>query len=175
MISLNLLSPAEKLDASLKWNYLIVRNIVIMLLVLAIIISGILHAAKIALTNHADDIRRQAELISAEHLGANNRINTINSIITELQTIQNSYKPVNPVMNAILADIPDGIQLTNFRLDVSSQQVILVGKAETRDSLLQLESQLKQNQIVKDIEVPLSNLLQKSNINFNLVGTLVIE
>lgn len=175
MISLNLLPPSEKLEASLKWNYLIFKNIILMLLLVSITLAVVIVAAKYTLTNKLTELETQVHLVNEELLEANQGIITINNSLSELHTIQNKYQPISPLIADILSSVGAGILLENFIINTASNEVIFTGTANTRDDLLSLEQQLQDNPLVEDIEVPLSNLLQRADIAFNLTGILSLE
>lgn len=60
--------------------------------------------------------------------------------------------------------IPQGIILKKFRID--PKEIVIGGVALKRDSLLALEKGLKEEEVFKEVESPISNFVSDINANF---------
>ena len=65
---------------------------------------------------------------------------------------------------------PNSIQISN--LSTKNYTVFLVGKAKTRDDLLNFKNKLGESTCFQNINVPLSNLVVKDNVDFQIDLTL---
>lgn len=101
----------------------------------------------------------------------------------ELSTYENKFKEINEsvtVLNKLYANhlhwtnvlvelgnvTPDGIYLED--LSTKNYQIFLLGKARTRENLLAFKANLEQSSCFKDINIPLSNLVVKDDIDFQM-------
>jgi Tfp pilus assembly protein PilN len=62
--------------------------------------------------------------------------------------------------------VPDGVYLTNF--STKDYVVFLVGKAKVRDDLLTFKEKLESSPCFESVNVPLSDLVDKENIDFQI-------
>jgi len=62
---------------------------------------------------------------------------------------------------------PAGINLTNLSYQTAQNKVVLNGQAKTREQFLNFKENLEKSQVFLEVESPLSNLINKENIDFN--------
>jgi len=74
------------------------------------------------------------------------------------------------VFNELNLIIPDDIFLK--QVEISEDMINIRGLAIYRESLLVLEEKLKENEIFKDVESPISNLIANENVAFEFKATL---
>lgn len=181
MIALNLLSPEERLDSSLKWNYLIVKNVILMVLVVTTAVALVLFSAKLTLRKRLAEAEVQLERINITRSQANKEIQSANQLIKELSTAQDSFMPWSSVLWELLQGVTPGIQLKAINLNKNTGTIILTGRADTRDQLLAFRDSLDQQEMITETDVPLTNLLKKEdidftvNIQFSVTDTLLYE
>lgn len=101
----------------------------------------------------------------------------------ELNKYEEKFKEVNEQTSALLkitvsqlhwdnvfkamdSTTPDGIMITNF--STKDYAVFLVGKAKSRDILLNFKEKLESNDCFSAVNVPLSNLVVKDDVDFQL-------
>ncbi|NTV40809.1 MAG: PilN domain-containing protein [Candidatus Moranbacteria bacterium] len=70
------------------------------------------------------------------------------------------------IFSHLSQDTPQGVVLESFAN--KDYSVFLVGKAKTRDQLLQFKENLEKDSCFGNVNVPLSNLVVKDNVDFQL-------
>ena len=65
---------------------------------------------------------------------------------------------------------PDNVQISN--LSTKNYAVFLVGKAKTRDDLINFKNKLEESTCFQNINVPLSDLVVKNNVDFQIDLTI---
>lgn len=90
----------------------------------------------------------------------------INDIDRALSSIQNGHLHWTNLFQKLGETVPEGIQLSN--LSTKNYAVFLVGKAKTRDVLLDFKNKLEEAACFKEVNVPLSNLVVKDNVDFQI-------
>lgn len=90
----------------------------------------------------------------------------INMEAALLLKIQSGHLQWTSVLKRLGTDVPDGVTVQNFAN--KNFNLILTGKAKTRDSLLEFKNNLEKDDCFEKINVPLSNLVVKDNIDFQL-------
>jgi Tfp pilus assembly protein PilN len=90
----------------------------------------------------------------------------VNTATASLLKIQAGHLYWGNVFKRMDADVPDGITVANF--STKDYSVFLVGKAKSRDILLNLKSNLESDACFANVDVPLSNLVVKDDIDFQI-------
>lgn len=98
---------------------------------------------------------------------------TKNEINTELRTIVNSipsYKISDKVINNILVSKTSGITFSQIIVNKingdNTQMIQIQGISKNRDSLRNFKTQLESNPNFTNVDLPVSNFLEKENLNF---------
>jgi Tfp pilus assembly protein PilN len=89
-----------------------------------------------------------------------------NAIDKVLRKIQSGHLRWVGLFRQVSDVTPDGIYISN--LSTKNYAVFLAGKAQTRDNLLDFKTRLEENECFQDINVPLSNLVVKNDIDFQI-------
>ncbi len=91
------------------------------------------------------------------------KINEETSTLLEIQAghLQWAY-----VLERLGSDVPAGIRVEN--LATKNYNVYLIGQAKSRDGLLDFKSKLEQDNCFENVNVPLSNLVVKEDIDFQM-------
>ena len=90
----------------------------------------------------------------------------INTETDVLLKIQAGHLHWHNIFEKLNADVPEGVVITNF--STKDYAVFLVGKAKNRDILLNFKSKLEADDCFDGIDVPLSNLVVKENVDFQM-------
>lgn len=100
------------------------------------------------------------------------RIGEANAILhrleTEYATAATSQNSVTKHMENIVETAPAGITLTHFSFEKDANHIMLRGRAATRNDLLQFVGIIRSNSSFHDVESPVENILQDSNVSFTL-------
>jgi type IV pilus assembly protein PilN len=90
-------------------------------------------------------------------------INTATAILNKLQQSHLSW---SNLIEVITKSTPDGIYLTDFAN--KDYQILLTGKARNRESLIAYKEALIASGCADNVNVPLSNLVNKTDVDFQL-------
>jgi Tfp pilus assembly protein PilN len=94
----------------------------------------------------------------------------VNALDQKLVKIKTGHMYWQQLFQKLSDATPDGIYVSN--LSTKDYKVFLVGKARTRDDLLSLKEKLETTECFKDVNVPLSNLVVKNDIDFQIDLTI---
>ncbi|MBI4779235.1 PilN domain-containing protein [Candidatus Falkowbacteria bacterium] len=168
MLTLNLISEELKKEIKLRHLYLFIKKINLTLIILTIIIAIILLAAKTILQIKFNDIVDQTTLVTKNNQGYNNKVKDINSKIDFVEKIQGDFIPWSNLLKTIADITPEDISLYYLKINFDEQTIKIKGKAGLRDSLLDFKQKMENISILKDIDFPIKNILEKENINFEI-------
>jgi Tfp pilus assembly protein PilN len=90
-------------------------------------------------------------------------INTTTAILNKLQQSHLSW---SNLIEVITKATPDGVYLTDFAN--KDYQIFLTGKAKNRESLIAYKEALIASGCADNVNVPLSNLVNKTDVDFQL-------
>ena len=90
----------------------------------------------------------------------------INSASSFLLQLQGGHLRWSNVLSHLGKTVPDGIVVDS--LFSKNYSVFLAGKAKTRDELLRFKGNLEKEPCFENINVPLSNLVVKDNLDFQI-------
>ena len=90
----------------------------------------------------------------------------INGVTQKLTKIQASHLHWENFFQQFSEVTPDGISMSS--LATKDFKVFLAGKAKTRENLLQFKSKLESSQCFSDVNVPLSNLVVRDDVDFQI-------
>lgn len=103
------------------------------------------------------------------------RIGEANALLRRLETeyaaAETSENSVTKHLENIVETAPAGITLTHFSFEKDTNRVLLRGRAATRNDLLQFVGIIRSNSSFHDVESPVENILQDSNVSFTLSFT----
>ncbi len=166
-ITLNLLPPEKKraLQSGLVMAY--AQTIVFILFLVTIFISGTLMSVRLLLNNDYEQLQKQAATASSsETTDIVTSIKQINAYLKDIDATQRGFIAWSKVLEDITPLIPADVLLD--RISVSDDnRVVLSGMAQTRDGALTLLKRLKEAPYLTNVVSPLSNILQKQNVEFD--------
>jgi len=145
------------------------------LIVLAVLISLYLLLGWLILHNDYADTVRQTGLSVDNSESYTDKVAAVNSQLNMVESIQNSYYPLSLVLDELASAIPPGITVSSAKIDRANQAIELQGLAHTRDDLLALKTELDDSDMFDEINLPISNILQKDNITFAITAKLIIN
>jgi Tfp pilus assembly protein PilN len=80
--------------------------------------------------------------------------------------IENDHFSFTQIFFLLDAIVPESVAID--RLTTKDYTVMLAGRAATRDDLLAFDARLKESACVKNVNIPLSNLLSQENVDFQI-------
>lgn len=166
MISLNLIPKDKKAELGLANFFITLKNIIILFLIITILVAISLLAIKAALQNHFNIIVGQSTLTTQFASSFNKGVQQFNRKVAAVKNIQNNYIVWTDFLIEFSKLIPNGTTINS--IDVSADKILISGQAKDRQDLLDLEKNLKKSKLFTNVEVPLEDLLKKSDIDFNI-------
>lgn len=173
MIKLNLLPSDHKKKLELanlkRLTLSLVSRIFVVLLAFTFILSAIFfYVAMLVryqeqlIKNKQEDAKMQLLISMEEKVSLANR---------KIERVDEKHRSVywTEIMESLADLVPSDIYLTGFHYGAENGEVRLSGWAPTRDRFLAFQDILKDSPLFAEVEVPLSNLLKQTNINFDLI------
>ncbi|MEI7891213.1 MAG: PilN domain-containing protein [bacterium] len=90
----------------------------------------------------------------------------VNDDSAKLLKIQTGHLIWSEIFNKLSSDMPENVYITDF--STKEYKIFLLGKAKNRDALLGFRDNLGNDSCFADINVPISNLVVKDDIDFQI-------
>lgn len=119
------------------------------------------HDASIVAKSLAESQDKYQELSSYEE-----KFKQVNNDAAKLLKIQSGHLHWAVIFNKLSDAMPEESLITDF--STKDFKVFLVGKAKSRDILLNLKGNLEADECFTDVNVPLSNLVVRDDIDFQI-------
>lgn len=171
MIKLNLLPPAQQDYLHYERIYLYCRRVALLFLTFTVFISGILLGARLLLQDNFSAVLTSNNNLNGHDYGIEQQISNINRDLRNVQTIQANFVKWSELMVDLSRVVPPNVQLSYLDLEQNNHTFNLTGLAAARDDYLKLQANLEQLPYLKNVSSPLTNLLQRTNVNFQFTGT----
>lgn len=178
MLSFNILPPEEKKFVSIlkrtkiAWVWGLTSLVCIACLALLLLPSYFMLAFEkeeilrtLAFTKESPIARRIAT--------AKKSIEFLKISASEFEKISKSTNHFSDILTDIVYALPGGITVSAMTLSAQTNELAIQGFADTRKSLVLLESSLKAIERVKNIEIPLASLVRDERIPFSVTVTLI--
>lgn len=178
MLILDLLPPKEKEQVNIKKAYSLAKDLIILSFLVAGVASVFLIGARYIIKGDLKNITEQNDLIILSYKELNQDTRKYNDELKRLSNIQKENVEFSEILLKITELTPQGITLNYLSLNLKDKKNIAVqirGFAENRDNLINFKKNLDSSPFIKDVELPISNLLKQKDINFELTATLIIE
>ncbi len=172
MISLNLLSPAQKEYLRYEHIYLSLRSVIFLILSFTVIVSGLFLAARLLLQDNYAEVLTATTRVNDRNRPVDQKISQLNTNLKGISDIQSNFIKWSDVLLAVTKAIPENVNITYLNLELKNQAFNLNGVARRREDFLKLQENLKQLPQLDYITSPTSNLLLRENVNFQLSGKL---
>lgn len=163
---LNLLSPEKRRHLHSLSNFQFIKNILEITLFILSIGGIILLGGQSVLQDHLDELTASMVTLQNQHAGINRDIKNINLVLSRTEKIQNKYQPITPLIPQIVSALPDEIILKTMTIDKDSEIIQLIGHSPNRDILLFFQQELEKIDWVDSVNLPISQLTEKEDIEF---------
>ncbi|MBU0963477.1 hypothetical protein KKC06_00350 [Patescibacteria group bacterium] len=175
MISFNLLGHEEKNSLRKLKVYYIIKHISFLAISLVLIISITLYFNYLLLNNENESLDENIEgeisLLEQEKITSiEDTIEELNQQLVLIEGIQAEYIEWSGFIDKSSSIIPDGIVLSSIKFDAINKKFTISGKALTRENLLELNENFENFVFFTKIVSPISNLIKKENIDFQILG-----
>ncbi len=177
MLELNLLPPEEKIESSLKWKYFVIRTFILLNLTTTLIVAIVLFAAKLALIHELERVKSQSILVKDTYQKINKEIKNFNKKLEFIDSMQKDFIPWSQILYSFFTNhlSANNIKIRTIEFDTSNHTFTLNGIAPTRNDLISLRDSLNKSNLIENLDIPLSYLLKKENIEFNLSATFKLN
>jgi Tfp pilus assembly protein PilN len=174
MITLNLLSPQRKEALRFRILYAVIERLMIMLVAATLVTTAVMTVVKIELTRTLSDVLSR-QVLSKEYVSANNDTGRLNRAVDSIARTQLQTASMARLVEEVAKRTPAGAAVENLDFDVKSRSLRLSGKASTRDVLLAYSEALRASPMFETVDLPLSNLFQRTEISFQINMLVRIE
>ena len=120
------------------------------------------------LQSHFNDLASSLSIKASTETERTAQIREINTLLADTQSLQETFIAWTPRIQTFVSAIPDGVTLSNLSLSAYKKTYLMSGFAVSRESLLVLKERLLARPEVKDVNIPLSQLIERENISFSL-------
>lgn len=125
------------------------------------------------LQDHFNSLATQIVSVNKQYSDSNREIKDINTLLARTEKIQKEYKTITPQITELTSVIPEPIRISDLNFDTRTRKITITGEAPRREDLLALEQALHSLAWIDLIDVPLSQLTARENLNFSISATIV--
>lgn len=172
MLKLNLISQELKKEIKLRRLYGSLKRIYALLIIVTATAAIMLLTARVILQNNFNKVVEQTTLITKNSQSYNIKVREINSQLSSIEKIQNDFIFWSRLLGGLTEEVKDDITFYYLGLDKNTKTLKLKGVSATRESLLAFKENLEKSTVFDGIDFPLTNILQKNNINFEIAAKL---
>jgi len=168
MIHLNIAPNNLKKEIKLSSINIQLKNVYGILIISSSLCAIILLIMYLALNVHfIQTVNETTQLIKSSKNNAND-VREINNLINYMDNIQENSVEWSDLLKFLKASSPPDINYSKISINRNENTMSLLGRSETRDSLLSLKTSMEKTDYFNKIDFPIKNLLEKSNINFEI-------
>lgn len=171
-IKLNLVPPERKeelkkisqLRMVFKWEAELASVLLLLVLALASI-NAIVKINLSAAKNNLDMIDKKSEQYQAIE-DYDNEVRNIITMTADISSVQNAQLYWSKFLTRLDEKVITGIAISKLVTD--NYGISLAGRADMRDNLIAFKENIEKDACFSDVDFPLSNLVSKGNIEFQL-------
>src|SRR3989338_3848011 len=171
-INLNLLPAVKKNRLEYIINFLLTKDILELIILIASVLATTLIWSWIFLENDFIILAESAAAINREYYEHNQDAKKINDLIKNINLASQNFAPISPKLKELINSLPNDVKLNYIQLDRQAQTLTITGMATTRAALLGYQDILNKISWITRVETPVSQLFQKNNINFEFKAQL---
>ena len=175
MLLLNLIPQQLKREIKFRQFLALFKKINYIIIIFTIIIAIIILTAKIILRNNFNKVVAQTTLITKNSQSYNIKVNDINSKLDSISQVQNNFIAWSNLIENLADITPSGINFISTKINKEKQIINIAGIAKTRNDLLEFKQNMENLPNVYDVKFPLKNILQKTNISFEISAKLDLD
>ena len=172
MKSLNLLPDQQKERLKKERAFLVVHGFIGVILVGTCLAATILTVARVILARQFTRIKQETSLVRVERLLWENNISQLNQKIARAAKIQPDFSKWTSLLSVLLPVLPANVTVDYLAVNRESREIKLGGRAANREALLDAKAALEKSSWLESLDVPLSNFLERINVEFRFLGKL---
>ena len=169
---LNLLPQEEKEKLArirLNWSVVSYGSILVFIMVLfslaLYIIAVSIYSQQISLAKKLVLAFKSPETLilhKAEH-----NLKEFNRVLIKYSRITGQTRKYSAYLKSIAALVPEGVRLKTLYIDQREDKIVLTGKADLRQQVLELQKSIESSPLFQLIQAPIANLLEAENVDFS--------
>lgn len=148
------------------------KNMLELVCIMTSIVGIMLLGSQRVLQNYFSSLTESMVSVRDEHGAEIQEIQRINKTLRTVSNIQKQYYTWTPLLISLGSATPQGITLNNLSIDQKMNTIRIDGHATNREVFLSYQDTLKQLDIIKEINSPLSDLTKIENFSFTISVTL---
>lgn len=168
MITLNLISEKFKYKLKLKKSFLRIRNFLSLIFIFFVLAGIIFIFTKNMLQNNFNGLVSLNSLVVEDSPKIIKEINDLNLKINTANNIQKKFIPWSEILIDFTKTAPSQVEIRSIKID--NKNWVIAGEAKNREVLLGFKGELEKSKYFSEIKSPITNLLQKENIEFELLA-----
>lgn len=172
ILSLNLIPPGYKEQFRLQRVFTLLRNIIVAIIFYTIFLALIILLARYVLQGNFNRIVNETTLVTQTNRDTERNIIAFNREIKIASLLEDQAFPWPEFLIHFSKLFSPEVRLTNLKLEPGTQRAAMVGTATTRTALLAFKDTLEQASYLKDVTLPVTDLLAKTNVNFTITFTV---
>jgi Tfp pilus assembly protein PilN len=177
---INLLPREEQDQLRLDSTNNVVRRFWMTVLLCVVVFLGLGFAAQqylhIAISNVDSEIDADKKLLESSDIKElQDQVVTLNRSLAEIKSIRNQQYQWSEVVMEISRIMPVRAQLNSLMMDRDTGEVTILGRAENRDVVLEVWSNLKKSAMFSEVNFPLPNLDRPTDSNFTYTFTVNVD
>jgi len=170
--NINLLSPHKKSRLKKIVQFLFVKEMLEFCIFTCILLSITHILGGLILSQALNDLATSSLLINRDFPGINDDIRRVNKLTKGVVESSAAHSALSPKLVELIQTIPNDIRLDAITLNRDTLTLTLAGTAKTRDALLNFPKVLSAIPWMNQVLTPVSQLLQKDNISFEIKTTV---
>ena len=171
-INFNLLPMAKKNRLEYIINFLLLKGILEIVIVICSVLTATLIWSWLFLQNDYTGLAESAAAINRDFYTYNKDVKNINDSVKNINLANQNFIPIIPKLKELIISLPDDIKINSLQIDRRAQILVLNGTALTRNALLHYQDVLNKMSWISKVETPASQLFQKDNVNFEFKAQL---
>lgn len=171
-ILINLLPPEKKNLLNQIYFILYLRFVIEILLFYSLIVAISLVLVNYFLQNSLISVQERTASLDVVYQKINQEIKETNLQLQNLSLAQKDFFNFDSYLEQIFQNIPAAVSLNGLTLSRENNLLILQGVSKTRADLLLFKERLQLLSWIKGLDLPISSLTTKENINFTITAQL---
>jgi hypothetical protein len=172
MLRLNILPEDFKKEIRLFSIYGVFRNIILVFVFLTALIGIIFLFSNAVLETYISHSGSNRIIIRNNYQSLDSQIEEAESKIKHVVGIQEDSINWSKLIEDIMIRTNDEIIFSRISINREKYQLDLLGHAETRNALINLKNEFEDSINYLSIDFPIKNILEKEDINFNMLMTI---
>jgi Tfp pilus assembly protein PilN len=169
MLRLNLIAEEAKKTIKYQRLYHLFLGAEFVLLIIVFLVGALFFSAETILAASTIKFNQEtSRLLSTNSADYNSKAKELNDRMATVAQIEKKHVSYSQIYHNIADLIPANISLSHLDINSNEKEMVLWGIAPTRQDLLDLETSLKNAPWLVDVNIPLEEKLNKTNISLDI-------